>query len=385
MNRDMTPGPPEGQEPIEQLFRDVFELAEETARRITNAEVDARLDRLLRKTGHAAPPAPEPNPASVLDAAYHQAGEIVADARRAAAEREAKAACAAQAAEEAARHEAERMIAEAEQYSDTALSRAAAIIADARGRAESIAESIIAEAKEQAGQIVADARLRAGRADIRARQLALTDSGICGPYDVRMSALFAALHATAGLTAAELDDQLPRLPAACDLRALDDKVRVTFTRRVLKSSLDFSQDRETLGWVLWSWRAVRARMKLRPGYLPTRWLMMARADGVVTSIYYACTQDDGAYVPDLRWLISDYCPLETIGEEQPPAKSEGYSAFTGRSQPTGRSQHAASNRATSPRRSLVHSMNARGDPRAATRSAVVPHASVCMRSNRPPR
>lgn len=58
MNPNLTPGPPEGQEPIEQLFREVFGLAEETARRITDAEVDARLDRVLRKTGHATPARP---------------------------------------------------------------------------------------------------------------------------------------------------------------------------------------------------------------------------------------------------------------------------------------------------------------------------------------
>jgi hypothetical protein len=69
MNLNLTPGPPEGQEPIELLFRDVFRLAENTARRVTDPEVDARLGQLLRKTGHAAPPSPEPDPARVLDAA----------------------------------------------------------------------------------------------------------------------------------------------------------------------------------------------------------------------------------------------------------------------------------------------------------------------------
>ena len=70
MNPDLTPGPPEdGQKPIEQLFRDVFALADETARRITDTDVDARLDQLLRKTGRAAPPSLEPDPAKVLDAA----------------------------------------------------------------------------------------------------------------------------------------------------------------------------------------------------------------------------------------------------------------------------------------------------------------------------
>lgn len=170
MNPDLTPGPPEGQEPIEQLFRDMSELADETARRITDAEVDARLDRLLRKTGHAVPPALEPDPASCLDAARRQAEEaeeIVADARRAAAETAAKAACAAQSTEEAARREAERITAEAEEYSDMALRRAAVIIADARRQAE----SIIAHARKQAGQVLAAARLQAGSPE---RQPALT-------------------------------------------------------------------------------------------------------------------------------------------------------------------------------------------------------------------
>ena len=98
MNPDLTPGPPgDGQKPIEQLFRDVFALADETAQRITDTDVDARLDQLLRKTGRAAPPSPEPDPAKVLDAA-RQAEKIVADAQRTAAEMAEQAACAAQSA-----------------------------------------------------------------------------------------------------------------------------------------------------------------------------------------------------------------------------------------------------------------------------------------------
>jgi hypothetical protein len=59
MNPNLTPGPPEGQEPIEQLFRDVFELADETAQRITDTEVDARLDRFSGRM--AVPPRPARN------------------------------------------------------------------------------------------------------------------------------------------------------------------------------------------------------------------------------------------------------------------------------------------------------------------------------------
>ena len=135
--------------------------------------------RVVVGTGHNAPPAPEPDPAWILDAVRRQAGEIVADAQRAAAETQAEAAFAAQAAGEAAPRQAERITAEAEEYSDTALRQAAAIIADSRGRAAVIAASIIADAREQADQIVTDARLRAARPDSRERHLAVTDTGLC--------------------------------------------------------------------------------------------------------------------------------------------------------------------------------------------------------------
>ena len=271
MNHDITPGPPEGQEPIDKLFGDVFELAEETARRMTDAEVDARLDRLLSKTGHTAPPAPGPDPAWILDAARRQAGGIVADAQRAAAETEAEAAFAAQAAGEAARCRAERIIAEAEEYSDAALRRAAAIIADSRGRAAVIAESIIADARDQADQIVTEARFRAARPGSGERHLALTGTGMC--------------------------------PG---------------TGRVLKMSLDAPPDQEPAGWARRRWSSMRAWMQLGSGCALARWLVIARTDdGVVARIYCAgVIPDDEAHVPDFRWLISCGCPSGAIGEDQ---------------------------------------------------------------------
>jgi hypothetical protein len=314
MNRDMTPGPPEGgQEPTEQLFRDVFGLADETARRITDAEVDARLGRLLRKTGHAAPPAPEPDPASALDDARRQAGEIVADAQRAAAETAAEAACAAQAAEEAARRQAGRVIAEAEEYSDTALNSAAAIIASARSQAE----SIIADAEKQAGQIIAAARVRA---DSRERQLALTGTRARDPSDDQTPAatLLAVIYCgTAGAEPAESNDQLPLPLAALGIRTWRDVF-----------SMDAAQERETPRRVLRSWKSVRSRRQPRLSSAAAGCLACASADGIVTSVYIVHAPDDDAHVADLRARLSGFCQIEANQAEQQPPSQDGEPAIT---------------------------------------------------------
>jgi F0F1-type ATP synthase membrane subunit b/b' len=228
MNPNLTPGPPEGQEPIEQLFRDVFELADETAQRITDTEVDARLDQLLRKNGRAAPPSPEPDPAKVLDAARRQAGKIVADAQRAAAETAAEAACAAQSAGEAARRQADLIMAEADGYSDTALSQAAEIVAGARSQAE----SIIADAREQARQILADARVQTARADNWEQQRTLTGTHVRDPYDCDVSPRLLAMMqhlADAGSDLADFHDRLPTSPASDGLHPLSKPVATALT------------------------------------------------------------------------------------------------------------------------------------------------------------
>ena len=333
MNPDLTPGPPEGQEPIEQLFRDVSELADETARRITDAEVDARLDRLLRKTGHAVPPAPEPDPASVLDAARRQAEEIVADARRAAAETATKAACAAQSTEEAARREAERITAEAEEYSDMALRRAAVIIADARRQAE----SIIAHARKQAGQVLAAARLQAGSPE---RQLALTATSAPDRYAAWTSAaVLDMVYAVALSDLGAAHDLLPALPAAADYHAWDKETVLSFGLHGIKFRMDAEQ-REPFGWMRRSWRSARSRLPLKFSSSPSPWLVVARGNGVVTGVYrgrrsvsFHYGPDDNAHVADLRAVLWGVCQLEANQGGQPASVADFRAFLWGLRQP----------------------------------------------------
>lgn len=324
MNRDMTPGPPEGQEPIEQLFRDVFARADEIAQRITDAEVDAQLDQLLRKTGHATPPAPEPDPASVLNAACAQAREIVADAHRAATETALEAACAARAAEETARRKAERIIAEATEYSDTALTRAAAIITEARAQAE----FIIRDAMEQASRIVADARPRPQQA--ASRRLALTD-GQARDLDCHWAtaALLTAFSTAAGFGSADGYDRLP-MPAATDLRAQRDKASAEARPFVLKFCLDTSvlncrpdasQDQDTPGLAGRIWRSMRSRWQPRPRNATTDLLVVGYWGSRVVELKIALHPDGDDHVADLRSAISRIFELEEQAEQ--PASQDG--------------------------------------------------------------
>ena len=49
---DMPPRQPEDDEPVDQLFGEVFTLVDETVARITDAEVDEHLRRALNQSGH---------------------------------------------------------------------------------------------------------------------------------------------------------------------------------------------------------------------------------------------------------------------------------------------------------------------------------------------
>jgi hypothetical protein len=176
---DMLPGQTGDDESLEQLLRDVCELADETVRRITDAEVDARLQRLLDQTGHSSATTPDPglvvnpDPACALRAAQHEAAEILAVAHRKAREMAAMSECtAAQAA--VAHRRAECARAEAEQFADEALKRAASIVAAARLKAE----SIIGDAESEAQEIVVAARTEADLITTQAQQAGLRNAGI---------------------------------------------------------------------------------------------------------------------------------------------------------------------------------------------------------------
>jgi cell division septum initiation protein DivIVA len=333
MNPDMTPGPSDGQEPIEQLFRDVFGLAAETARRITDADVDARLDQLLRKTGHASQPAPEPDPASILDAARRQAGEIVATAQRAAAETAAEAACAAQSVQEEASRAAGRIIAKAEEYSDTALGQAAAIIAEARSQAD----AIITEARQEAAQIVADARLRPVHAPSQELQQALTGTLAVDRYDywTPVTALAAMWFPTRGSETAEFlyraaagpepadpHHQLPWLQIT-QAPLCDEAIRETSGPPVAKLTRAASQDREAPGLLRRIIRSLRLAHQSRIATLdvPAGCLVVARADGIVTKIHMTRIPDDDIHIRDLRVMVlKDWYQPETTQEEQPASQ-----------------------------------------------------------------
>lgn len=320
MNPNLTPGPPEGQEPIEQLFRDVFELADETAQRITDTEVDARLDQLLRKNGRGAPPGPEPDPAKVLDAARRQAGKIVADAQRAAAETAEQAACAAQSAGEAARRQVDLIMAEADGYSDMALSQAAEIVAGARSQAE----SIIADAREQARQILVGARVQAGQADGWERQHALAAAActqISGPNVGGILAELVAMvehRTTRGADPAGSDELLPSLPDAMNFRTSGSKFRLMPELRNLKIIPGASQDGESSGLLRRRWRLMRWLWQSGLSNGTVGLLVVARPGG-------AASVPDGhvpvadAHVAGLPTVILDLC-VTSPGSGPSPGK-----------------------------------------------------------------
>jgi hypothetical protein len=327
----MTPGSPEDQEPISELFCDVFALAEQAAQRITDDEVDARLNELLRKTGRAAPPAPDP--AGILDAARGQARGIVADAKRTAAQTEAEAARAARSAEEAARREAERIITAAEEYADKALNRAAAIIADARLEAE----SIIAGARKQAGQIAAATRPRAAsleqQAELARTIHAQSAHAVYALFDLLAAHLLAgrtptALLEPAHLSApvpdpADLKDRLSMSQAASDPRMLGSKTAVTPLSRALKSlkyRLNAPQDSENPGWIRKSMKPARPRRQSTLS-ITVSCFVVARADGTVTTMHIVRNPDD-VHVSDLLTPLASLLQSGETLREQPASQDD---------------------------------------------------------------
>jgi hypothetical protein len=131
VNTSNDPGRYDGQQPITDLLRDVCGLADEAAERITDSAVNARLDSVMRKAGYTSGAEHEVSPAEILAVARREAEEILAAARRGAAEAAAEAACA-EIAAQAARRETEQVTAQAEQYQDAALKKAASLVTEAR-------------------------------------------------------------------------------------------------------------------------------------------------------------------------------------------------------------------------------------------------------------
>ncbi len=156
-NDDIPPRQPDEDQPLEQLFGDMFDLVDETVARITDAEVNEHLRKALGQSGYAGQLTGLWQPGSMDDPCVlaDLTGSIVlgrgtvADIM-AAAQANAKLSSErlqqAQEALEVARDEATEIIAAARDEADEALKQAAKMVSDAR---------------EQAGRIISDARREA--------------------------------------------------------------------------------------------------------------------------------------------------------------------------------------------------------------------------------
>jgi hypothetical protein len=172
-NGDMTPRQPDDQEPLAQLFGELFDLVDETVERVTDDDVEEHLRRVLGQTGYGSPGTPElscpDNPkalayqpgwgdaaaAAIVDGAHRRAAMITMTAQLKAEACNDEAQSARRFAA-AAHRRAEQIIADAEEEADAALKRAAKMVADARGQAE----QIISDAHQEAERIVWAARNR---------------------------------------------------------------------------------------------------------------------------------------------------------------------------------------------------------------------------------
>jgi hypothetical protein len=85
MNIRNAPGPPENQEPLGHLVREVCDLADGIAEQITDTTVSARLNSVLAKAGFTAEAEQEPNSAAIPSFARRGAEVIHADGQRAGA------------------------------------------------------------------------------------------------------------------------------------------------------------------------------------------------------------------------------------------------------------------------------------------------------------
>jgi hypothetical protein len=70
MTSDTPSRPPEGHEHVEQLLRDLCELADQTAAQIADAAVDTQLERILKNAGRSGHPRPGPYQETAPDTGY---------------------------------------------------------------------------------------------------------------------------------------------------------------------------------------------------------------------------------------------------------------------------------------------------------------------------
>ncbi len=175
-NDDMTPRQPDEGEPREELRGDELDLVDETVARITDAEVNEHLRKVLHQPRYGGPPAiscgqfvgprqknsaergPDlvglsGSPEAVIAAARLAAADIIADAQL-----KAKTASdelqRTQEAVAGARQQAEQMVADARTETDEALERVVKMIRDAKEQAA----RIIGDARKEAEQIITAAR-----------------------------------------------------------------------------------------------------------------------------------------------------------------------------------------------------------------------------------
>jgi vacuolar-type H+-ATPase subunit H len=165
-NDDMNPRQPDEDEPIEDLVGDVLDLVDKTVARITDAEVDEHLRKVLSQSGYT-----EGLP-SDLWRSHKEAAVMFADqscsstgsGKSPEGDVIAKLTASLREYDQLTRINAERSrlrLRESQKVLDAAREKTRLIIAAARDEGLNVAARMIREAREQAAQIVSDAREQA--------------------------------------------------------------------------------------------------------------------------------------------------------------------------------------------------------------------------------
>ena len=160
-NDDMTPRQPDEDEPVEELFGDALDIVDEAVARITDAEVNEHLRKVLIQSGYTGqltglwpPHRIELNYSMDVIASEHRAIADLAATARANAKLSSERLQQAQETLEAARQQAGQILGAARDEADEALKQAAKMVRDAREQSE----QIISDARREAEQIITAAR-----------------------------------------------------------------------------------------------------------------------------------------------------------------------------------------------------------------------------------
>jgi hypothetical protein len=155
-NDDMTPRQPDEDEPIEKLFSDTLDHVDETVARITDAEVNEHLRKVLSQSGYTGQ-LTDPWPQDRIELDYSMAAGIAAEHRaiadlaataRVNTELSSERLQQAQETLEVARQQAEQIVSAARDEADEALQQAAKMVRDARQKSEQIISDAHCEAEQ---------------------------------------------------------------------------------------------------------------------------------------------------------------------------------------------------------------------------------------------